>query len=195
MAGGVPMNGPMQFPPGMHGRMMPAMAPQQMMQPGQGGMAAGWQGGSMNNQPPNAVINNAGVAGSEGPAGMSSDPMLMHQWQAQQAQQQMMHMQMVHMQMQGMIDVLQQENKKLTAEKSQNFKMSDPNKDIRELEQKKEMLQKDVLQLVQNKNSLEFQCNLLLQQHRMQSAAAMMVFILKKKTSVLMRYRVTILGH
>ena len=59
MAGGVPMNGPMQFPPGMQGRMMPAMAPPQMMQPGQGGMPAGWQGGSMNNQPPNAEMNSS----------------------------------------------------------------------------------------------------------------------------------------
>jgi len=181
MAGGVPMNGPMQFPPGMQGRKLPAMAPPQMMQPGQVGMAAGWQGGSMNNQPPNAVINNAGVAGSEGPAGMSSDPMLMHPWQAQQ--QMLQHMQHMHMQMQSRIDLLQQENTKLTTEKSQNFKMSDPNKDIRELEQKKEMLHEEIMQLVQNKTSLEFQCTLLLQQHhRMQSAAAMMVFILKKKT-------------
>ena len=167
MAGGVPMNGPMQFPPGMQGRMMPAMAPPQMMQPGQGGMPAGWQGGSMNNQPP----NNAGVvAGSEGPA----DPMLMQQWQAHQAQAQQQQMMQHMMQMRITLEYLQQENKKLTAEKSQSFKMSDPNKDIRELEQKKETLGKEVMQLMAQKNQLEFMCNQLMQQHHMQ---AMMVVI------------------
>jgi hypothetical protein len=114
------------------------------------------------------------VGGSQGEKG-PADPMLMQQWQAHQAQtqqQQMMHMQMMHMQ--SRLEILQQENQKLTAEKSQSFKMSDPNKDIHELEQKKEMLGKEVMQLMAQKNQLEFMCNQLMQQHHMQ---AMMVVI------------------
>ncbi len=195
MAGGVPMNGPMQFPPGMQGRMMPAIVPPQMMLPGPGGVPAGWQGASMNNQPPNAGITNVGVAGSEGPAGMPSDPMLMKQMLMQQNGEmqrmnlEMHQMRMVLMQMKATMEFLQQENKKLSAEKSQNFKTSDPHKDILDLEQKKEILQTEVVNLMQNKAQLDYTC-MQLNVQRMQSAAAMMVAILKTKIST-----VTILGH
>ena len=63
---------------------MPAhgMAPPQMMmmQPGQDGLSAAWQRGIMNNQPPNAGMNNSKFARSEGPSGFPSlDPMIMQQ--------------------------------------------------------------------------------------------------------------------
>eukprot|EP00802_Teleaulax_amphioxeia_P004471 Tamp_04475.p1 GENE.Tamp_04475~~Tamp_04475.p1 ORF type:complete len:573 (+),score=118.54 Tamp_04475:38-1756(+) len=167
MTGGAPMNGPMQFLPGMQGRMMPApgMAPPHahMMQPGQAGMPGGWQGGSMNNQPPNAGMKNSGVAGGEGPSGMpSSDPMIMQQWQTQQAQQEMMMMrgQMHHMH--NVIQTLTEDNNKLNTEKHHHYKTTDPNKDIRELEQKKGELHKEVLDLVGQKSNLEF---MLMQMH------------------------------
>ena len=65
-------------------RVMPAhgMAPPQMMmmQPGQDGLSAAWQRGIMNNQPPNAGMNNSKFARSEGPSGFPSlDPMIMQQ--------------------------------------------------------------------------------------------------------------------
>jgi hypothetical protein len=125
-----------------------------MMQPGQDGMSTCWQRGSMNNQPPSAGMNNSGFARSEGPTGSPSlDPMIMQQWQAQQ----LMHMsqQMIHMH--NMIEMLQEQNRAHHAEKS-NLKMAHPNKDMHELEQRKEMLHRDVMELLQQKTNLRLMC-------------------------------------
>jgi hypothetical protein len=129
-------------------RVMPAHGiaqPQMMlMQPGQDGVSAAWQRGSINNQPPNAGMNNSEFA----------IPMIMQQWQTQQ----LMHMlqRMVHMH--SMTEMLQEQNRKLNAEKSNSLKMAHPNMDMRELEQKKEMLHKDVLELLQQKTYLQLMC-------------------------------------
>jgi len=56
------------------------------------------------------------------------------------------------------IDMLREQNRKLHAEKSNSLKMAHPNMDVRELEQKREMLHKDVLELLQQKTTLQFMC-------------------------------------
>ena len=89
-------------------------------------------------QMPNAGMNNFELARSEGPSGLpSSDQMIMQQWQAQL----LMHMLQQMMHMHSMIEMLREQNRTL--------KMAHPNMDMRELEQKKEMLEKDVLELLQ----------------------------------------------
>ena len=87
------------------------MAPPQMklMQPGQDGLSAAWQRGSINNQPPNAGMHNSKFARSEGPSGFPSwDPMIMQQWQAQRLIHKSLSQQMMHMHI--IIEMLQEEN-------------------------------------------------------------------------------------
>jgi hypothetical protein len=80
--------------------------------------------------------------------------MIMQQLQAQQ----LMHMSQQMMHMHSMIEMLQEQNRTLNAEKSNTLKISHPNMDMRELEQKKEMLHKDVLELLQQKTYLQLMC-------------------------------------
>jgi hypothetical protein len=134
----------------VHGMAQPQMM---LMPPGQDGVSAAWQRGSINNQPPNAGMNNSEFAIFEGPSALPSlDPMIMQQWQTQQ----LMHMH-------SMIETLQEQNRTLNAEKSNTLKIAHPNMDMRELEQKKEMLHKDVLELLQQKTNLQLMC---MQLHR-----------------------------
>ena len=81
------------------------------------------------------------------------DPMIMQQWQAQQ----LMHMSQQMMHMHSMIEMLQEQNRTLDSEKSNSLKMAHP-MDMREFEQKKEMLHKDVLELLQQKTYLQLMC-------------------------------------
>jgi hypothetical protein len=81
------------------------------------------------------------------------DPMIMQQWQAQQS----MHMSQQMMHMHSMIEMLQEQNRTLDSEKSNSLKMAHP-MDMREFEQKKEMLHTDVLELLQQKTYLQLMC-------------------------------------
>ena len=86
--------------------------------------------------PPNAGVNDFEFAICEGPSALPSlDPMILQQWQTQQLLR--MSQRTVHMH--SMIEMLQEQNRTLNAEKSNTLKISHPNMDMRELEQKKEM--------------------------------------------------------
>jgi hypothetical protein len=86
------------------------MAQMMMMQPGQDGLSAAWQRGSINNQPPSARMNNSGFARSEGPTDLPSlDKMIMQRWQAQQ----LMHMSQKMMHVHSMIEMLREHNRTL----------------------------------------------------------------------------------
>ena len=80
--------------------------------------------------------------------------MILQQWQTQQLLR--MSQRTVHMH--SMIEMLQEQNRTLNAEKSNTLKIAHPNMDMRELEQKKEMLHKDVLELLQQKTYLQLMC-------------------------------------
>ena len=62
------------------------------------------------------------------------------------------------MHMHCMIDMLQVQNRTLNAEKSNSLMMAHPHKDKRDLEQKKEMLEKEVMEPTQQKTTLQFMC-------------------------------------
>jgi hypothetical protein len=175
---------------GACGNVERAAPPQMMlMRPGQSGMSAGWQRGSKNNQPPNAEMNSSEVvAGSEGSSGMALlDPVIGLQWQ----ELRLMHMsqqvkrfsrissvvalyseytraltcenlqQMMHMHC--MIEMLQMQNTTLHAEKSNSLMVAHPHKGMRVLEQEKGKLEKDVMELLQQKTNLQCMC---MQLHR-----------------------------
>lgn len=161
LTGGPPMGGQMQLPPGMASMMRgpgpgPGMAhPSHIMQPGQAG-AAGWQGGNINNQPPNAGMNGAGaVAGSDGPGGMPSDPMMQ-----MQAPQLMMMQQHMHMMMQQ-IGVQSNNIERLERERNDHYRQTSLSKDIEELLQKKESLRGEISNMEQHRNMLQNQISMM----------------------------------
>ena len=62
-----------------------------------------------------------------------------------------------------MIEMLQVQNTTLHAETSNRLMMAHPHKGMRELEQEKGKLEKDVIELLQQKTNLQFMC---MQVHR-----------------------------
>jgi hypothetical protein len=68
--------------------------------------------------------------------------------------------------------MLQVRNRTLNAEKSNSLMMSHPHKDMRDLVQKKEMLEKEIMELTQQKINLQTVCTFICIQHLSHLAAS-----------------------